>query len=244
VKVSKTSKTIAGVCVALAAIIGFGIYWLANNLDGIVAGAIEKVGSEVTGVPVRVSAVSISLKEGTGEIRGLTIGNPDGFSSDHALRLNSIRIVLDTSTITSDPVRIKQISVDGSELVAEVSVGSGINLAKINDNLKTGADGSEPSSGESAGPKLVIDQFDFTNAAMTVKTPVSQDKSQKLGDVHVRNIGEGSGGATPAQVGVQLLRPVLQEAVKAARKEAGNLGIEGYKEGAVDKLKDKLGIGK
>ena len=240
---SKTGKTVAGIAVILVAILGFGIYWVANNLDSLVAGAIENVGSEVTGVPVRVSGVSISIKEGTGEIRGLTIGNPDGFKSDHALRLNSIRMTLDTSTITSDPVRIKQISVEGSDLVAEVTVGSGINLAKISDNLKSGGGGSEPSAGESSGPKLVIEQFDFTNAAMTVKTPVSQDKSQKLGDVHVRNIGEGSGGATPAQVGVQLLGPVLQEAVKAARKEAGNLGVEGYKEGAMDKIKDKLGIG-
>jgi len=242
--VSKTGKTIAAVSIVLAAIIGFGIYWLASNLDSLVAGAIEKVGGEVTGVPVRVSGVSISLKEGTGEIRGLTIGNPEGFNSDYALRLNSIRMTLDTSTITSNPVRIKKISVDGSELVAEVSVGSGINLARIYDNLNGGGDGGQPSSGESAGPKLVIEQFDFTHAAMTVKTPVSQDKSHKLGDVHVRNIGEGSGGATPAQVAVQLLRPVLREAVTAAREEAGNLGVEGYKQGAMDKLRDKLGIGK
>ena len=43
---------------------------------------------------------------------------------------------------------------------------------------------------------------------------------------------------------VQLLRPVLREAVTAAREEAGNLGVEGYKQGAMDKLRDKLGIGK
>ena len=76
---SKTGKTIAGVCVALAAIIGFGIYWLANNLDGIVAGAIEKVGSEVTGVPVRVSAVSISRR-----VRGKSVASRSAIRMDSA----------------------------------------------------------------------------------------------------------------------------------------------------------------
>ena len=240
---SKTGKTITAGVVVLIAVIGIGVYWVASNLDSIVATAIEKVGSQVTGVPVRVSGVSISIREGSGEIRGLTIGNPEGFKSSHALKLNSIRMTLDTSTITSDPVRIKQISVDGSDLIADVSAGSGINLAKINDNLKAGSGDSKESSSGAAGPKLVIERFDFTNASMTVKTPVSQDRTRELGDVHVKNIGEGSGGATAAQAATQLLRPVLQEAVKAARQEAGDLGIEGYKEGAVDKLKDKLGIG-
>ena len=92
-------------------------------------------------------------------------------------------------------------------------------------------------------PKIVIERFDFTNASMTLKTPVAKDRSQKLGDVHLTGIGEGSGGATAAQAASQILAPILREAVKQARSGAGELGVEGYKQGAMDKLKDKLGIG-
>ncbi|MGD8733207.1 MAG: hypothetical protein PVI08_01890, partial [Gammaproteobacteria bacterium] len=100
---SKTGKTIVTGIVVLVAIAAFGVYWLASNLDSIVAGAIEKAGSQATGVPVAVSGVSISLKEGSGEIRGLTVGNPPGFDSDYALKLGSISMTIDTGSIRSDP---------------------------------------------------------------------------------------------------------------------------------------------
>lgn len=239
---SKTRTTVLAVLAALVVVIGLGVYWIARNLDGIVAHAIEKVGTQVAGVPVDVSGVTISIKDGKGEIRGLTIGNPPGFDSDYALKLSSITMTIDPGSISSDPVRIKQISVDGASLVAEIKAGTGINLAKINDNLKSGGGQSAPASG-SSGPRIVIERFDFTNAGMTLKTQVAEEQTRKLGDVHVTGIGEGSGGATAAQVASQLLAPILREAVKQARAGASDLGIEGYKQGAMDKLKDKLGIG-
>lgn len=240
---SKTGRTIVTAAVVLVAVVAFGVYWVVSNLDSIVAGAIEKAGSQVTGVPVAVSGVNISLKEGSGEIRGLTIGNPSGFESDYALKLDSIRITIDTGSIRSDPVRIKQVGVDGASLVAEVKAGSGINLAKINDALKSGGGEKTPTESEAGGPKIVIERFDFTNATMILKTPVAEDRTQQLGDVHLTGIGEESGGATAAQAASQILAPILREAVKKAQSGAGELGVEGYKQGAMDKLKDKLGIG-
>jgi hypothetical protein len=240
---AKTGKVIGGIVVVLIAVIGFGVYWVVNNLDHLVEAAIEKVGPQVTGTPVSVSSVSISLSDGAGEIRGLVIGNPEGFDSDHAFRLDRIGLVIDTGSVTSDVIRIKQVLVDGADLIAEVRVGEGINLSKIADNLKSGSSGGEKPADSGGGPKVVIEKFDFTNASMTLVSPVTEDKTQKLGDVHVKGIGEGSGGATAAQAGAQLLEPVIRAAVKAAREQAGDLGIEGYKEGAVEKLKDKLGIG-
>jgi hypothetical protein len=239
----KTGKVIGGGLVLLLVVIGVGIYWVLNNLDHIVEAAIERVGPQVTGTSVSVSSVSISLSDGAGEIRGLVIGNPKGFSSDHALSLDRIGLVIDTGSITSEVIRVKQVLVDGADLIAEVKIGEGINLSKIADNLKSGGSGGGESADSGGGPKIIIEKFDFTNANMTLVSPVTDDKSQKLGDVHVKNIGEGTGGATAAQAGTQLLEPVIRAAVRAAKEQAGDLGIEGYKEGAVEKLKDKLGIG-
>jgi len=240
---TKTARSIIVVLVALIAITAIAVYWLVSNLDSIVAGAIEKAGSQATGVPVAVSGVSISLKEGRGEIRGLTVGNPAGFDGPYALKLGSIALAIDTESIGSDPVRIKQISVDGARLLAEIKVGAGINLAKISDNLGSGGKDTSPAGSGGQGPRIVIERFDFTNASMTLKAPAREDRTQNLGDIHVTNIGEGSGGATAAQAASQLLGPVIREAAKQARSGAAEMGVEGYKQGAIDKLKDKLGIG-
>lgn len=238
-KTGKTTVTVVGI---LILIVGIAAYWFVHNLDGIVADAIEKVGSRVAGVPVNVSGVSISLKDGTGTISDLTIGNPPGFDSPYALKLKSVKIAIDTSSLGGSPVRIREIAVDGTDLIAEITPGAGINLSKISDNLKSGG-GGKSEQAETGGPRLVIERFDFTNPEMTLKTPVTEDKSLKLGDVHVTDIGAGSEGATATQAARQLLAPVLREAVNAARAGASDLGIEGFKEGAIDKLKNKLGIG-
>ena len=240
---SRTVRTVIAVLVALTAVTVIAVYWLVSNLDSIVAGAIEKAGSQAAGVPVKVSGVSISLKEGRGEIRGLTVGNPAGFDGPYALKLGSIVLAIDTASIGSDPVRIKQISVDGANLLAEIKAGAGINLAKINDNLSSGGKDTSSAGPSEQGPKVVIERFDFTDASMTLKAPTKQERTQDLGDIHVTNIGEGSGGATAAQAASQLLGPVIREAVKQARSGAAEMGVEGYKQGAIDKLKDKLGIG-
>ena len=107
----KALKGVMAVVVILILIVAFAAYYVLGNLDRLVEVAIEKVGPQVIGTPVTVSSVSIALKEGRGEVSGLTIGNPDGYQSDHALHIGRMVFDLDTQTITADPVRITEISV-------------------------------------------------------------------------------------------------------------------------------------
>ena len=83
----KAIKGVMGVVAVLIVIVLIALWYVLGNLDRLVEAAIERVGPQVTGTSVLVSGVSISLKEGRGEISGLTIGNPDGFESPHALRI-------------------------------------------------------------------------------------------------------------------------------------------------------------
>lgn len=245
----KALKGVMAVIVILILIVAFAAYYVLGNLDRLVEVAIEKVGPQVTGTPVRVSGVSIALKEGRGEISGLTIGNPDGYQSDDALRIGRIVFVLDTQTITADPVRIKEISVSETDLTAELGP-AGLNLKALMDYMNSG--GSEQATGSestSSGPGLVIDRFGFTGAKMTLATPL-QNYETTVPDVNLTGIGEKEGGATAAEAAEQILRPVIAAAIKAAEKEAGARGLDGYKQSATDrvkeeanKLKDKLKLG-
>ncbi|MHC4257076.1 MAG: hypothetical protein ACYSUH_01580 [Planctomycetota bacterium] len=54
---------------------------LLGNLNGIVKGVIEKVGTSVTGVPVTVGSVDIKISEGSAAIKELSVANPAGFSA-------------------------------------------------------------------------------------------------------------------------------------------------------------------
>ena len=245
----KALKGVMTVVAIVILIVAFAAYYVLGNLDRLVEVAIEKVGPQVTGTPVMVSGVSISLQEGRGEISGLTIGNPDGYKSDHALRIGRLAFALDTQTITADPVRITEIAVSDTDLIAELGT-AGLNLRALMNNM--GSDGSEKaaeSESTSSGPGLVIDRFDFTGAKMTLETPL-KDYETAVPDVNLTGIGEKEGGATAAEAAEQILRPIIAAAIKAAEKEAGAQGLDGYKLGVTDrvkeeanKLKDKLKLG-
>ena len=61
--------------------------------------AIERYGSEATGVSVAVGAVRISLRDGEGSIEDLVIGSPEGFRAASTFELGEIHIALDTATL-------------------------------------------------------------------------------------------------------------------------------------------------
>ncbi len=239
---SKTGKLTFGAVAVLVAVVAIGVFWTLSNLDSIVKSMIEKVGTSVTGTNVSVSSVHISLQEGSGEIRGLTIGNPAGFDSDYALRIGKATVALDKASLTSEVIRMTAITVEDTTVNAEIKATAGINLQKIMDNLESSDGKSDQAASEEGGTKIVIDRFDLTNSELKLITDI-KNYDAKMGDVHLKGIGQSSGGATTREVAVQLLRPVIREAIKAARKEGSKHGIDGLKESVTDKLKDKLGIG-
>lgn len=59
-------------------VIAAGLVYVYGKPDNLVAGLIEEQGSAATQTPVRVSGVSIDLREARAEIARLSVGNPQG----------------------------------------------------------------------------------------------------------------------------------------------------------------------
>ena len=72
-------KTLLIIVAILTILIGVVVFYISANLDSIVQGVIEKVGSEALGVDVTVGSVELHLKEGRGTIRDFEITNPPGY---------------------------------------------------------------------------------------------------------------------------------------------------------------------
>lgn len=236
----KTARIVAGSGIALLAIVLVAVFLLVRNLDAIVASAIEDVGSRVTGTAVRVSGVDIRLREARGEIDTLTVANPEGFATGEALRVGQVALALDAGSIGKDVVRIRKLGVDGASLTAELTMDGRINLKLLQDRL--GAGGDEP-AGVGPATRLIIERFAFTHAELKLVMPTGKEYRTDLAPVHLQGIGERAGGVTAAEAARQLLAPVLDAAVQAARREAAQRGAEDLKQKATDKLKEKLGVG-
>ena len=239
---SRTGKLAFGAIALVVAAIAIAIFWTLSNLDNIVKSAIERVGPDVTGTPVRLAAVHISLQDGTGEITGLTIGNPDGFDSDYALRFGKVYLSLDKASLKTDVIRINAMGVEDTSIIAEVKAGSGINLQKIMDNMNSDDPKEQGSDTGDVGTRLIIDRFDLTQSEVSLVTGVKNYQAT-MGDVHVTGIGQETNGASAREVALQLLRPIIREAIKTAKKEGSKHGVDELRESVTDKLKGKLGIG-
>ena len=229
-------KIILGVIVAIVAVVVIGVFVVFQNLDGIIKKVIEDVGSEVTGTAVRVSSVKFTLKEGRGEIYGLTIANPPGYQSNNLFAMDEVAVQVQPRSLTGPVIVINEVRVDGARLTAEQK-GTTTNVNELLDKLKAGSGQDEPA--ESAGPtdlRLMMEQFAFINSAGTVKTQQFGERELKIPDVRMSNLGDKSTGLTPDQ----LAREMLSALMKQMEKAVGNYLEDMAKEAAQKEINKRL----
>lgn len=240
---SKVLKVSLVGLVVLVVVVGVVLTVAISNLDRIVKGVVESSGSEVLGTDVTLSEVKISLKGGKGLLKGLVIANPEGFSARNAFELDEVTLALDLGTVTSDEVVVEQVVVDGAKVIFEETGGS-INLQTLLKNAQDYAGPSEPGETteeepESAGPKLVIKEFRFTNAEATlISEKLGQEISTGIPDIVLNDIGQKGNGVTAAEAAKQVLVPVIRQVIEGSKDEI----IEAAKESVTKGLLDKIGF--
>ncbi|MEQ8666431.1 MAG: hypothetical protein RIC16_11985 [Rhodospirillales bacterium] len=227
-------KILIGAGVVVVIVIG-AVAFLAGNLDSIIKKAVEEVGTKATGASVTLADVELSLTDGSGALRGLRVGNPAGFDNDYAFDLGGISIKIDPDTVTSDPVVIKEVIVDGPKLIYELARGSS-NIDAIQKNVDAFAGGSGGSSGGGEGPKLVIEDLYIRGGDVRVAADFltgGQQVGTSLPDIHLEDIGKDSGGASAAEIADKVISSLTSNMSSAVSK----LDIEGLMENASDAAK-------
>lgn len=230
-------SVIAGiVLVLIIAVVGAGVY-LMQNIDGMVKGMIEEVGSETTGSDVRVAAVEIDLGAGSARINGLTVANPPGFSDEPLLTLDTIDVAIDTSSLTGDVYVINRIDVTGIRVLAEQQ-GTGTNVQALMDAMdEAPSDGAGNGGADAAEPLFSIGQINFANGSMELRSPELGTRELGLDALHLRDLGSRDNGLTAEQISTEITDQVMDQ-VKEAIRDA----IKAYaREEAESKLKEKLG---
>lgn len=237
----KAGKISIGIVVAILIIIGIIAWLFLSNVNSIVASAIENYGSLATGTSVTVGSVDVSIRNGTAELHDLTIGNPDGYQSPYALKLDAIRVGLDIHSLTTDTIVMNEAIVDGASVNAEIK-GRQSNLSQILDNLQRFAGPSQPKQQPTgAQKKFIVKTFRFTDAKMTAIIDAANAKrTLNIPDISVHDVGVKSGGVNAADLARQLLKPVIDKALERAKTEVKQKAIEKLKKKAKDALQDKL----
>jgi len=223
------SKVIGGMVFLLAVAIGAGIYFTLSNLDSLIAGLIEKHGSEAVGTSVQVSGVHLKVREGSGAIDNLSIANPPGYSDQNIFSLGNITLNVDTGSLRQEPIVIDEIRVSAPVVLAEFNDQGVSNIDEIRKHVQSyipsGGDAGGGESQTGQAKRIRIRKFTFEKGRLEVDTTaLGQEKRViDLPEISVANVG-GDGGALPDQIAKEVISTVAKRVVgELAKSEVQKL---------------------
>ena len=115
----------AGVLLALLIIASVA---LVVRLDGLITKAVNTYGPEITGTEVLADDVRVSFLSGEATIKNFTMANPKGFRSPRAMKVASVSVSLELTSLLSDTVVIRRLEIVEPDITCEKRGGT--------DNLK------------------------------------------------------------------------------------------------------------
>lgn len=231
--------------IAVVVLAAAGVTWLVMTKGNeFVANAIERYGGAATGTSVRVGSVDLALTQGRGDIKGLTIGNPPGYSSSHFLKIDDIKLAMDLGSLAGRVPVVKEALVDSAHLNAEQH-GQTTNLMDIEQRITGPASKTAPQDDAKDESRIIIDRFRLTHGRITLTSDLLKHPEElELADVSIDGIGHASGGVTYDQAAEAVLDPILRatrNAVEARLRKAAEDAARDKAESALsDRLKKSL----
>lgn len=229
-------KILIRVIIVVVLLVIIGIVAVGLSLDRIVKTAIEKVGSKLTGVEVKTESVGVSVLSGNGSVKGFVVGNPSGFKSPWAIKVDKASMGLQPSSVFADKVIIKSIKVEGPEIALEFNMDPRANnlstiLANVKGVQSTGqasAPAQAPSTQEtkSASKKIQVDEFVITGARFHLSSPLLNKElvTPPIPDIRLMDLGKGPEGITGAELAEKVLEALKEPAARAALSSMSDLG--------------------
>lgn len=240
-------KRVFKVMLTLFLVVVIVIVVLLNSFGGKVVRQAVNVGGPVAlGVPVSLEDADFRLLRGKVFLKGLKVGNPEGFKTDGIFKLDSLTVDLDVRSLLSGVVHIRKILVDAPHITYERGLTTS-NLGALMDGLEAKpAEGESPveekkeepapapePAAEQGGMKVIIDEISITDARLNVSLTVAQGLSAPipLPTISLHDIGKESEGASLIDVIRMVLKAILGtvgEVLKGSVKLVGDgVGLVG-----------------
>jgi hypothetical protein len=245
--------------IVLAIIIGIiagGAWYMISNAGGFIKAQIEQQGSQYLGTTVSVFEVDLALTDGKLTINDLDVENPAGFSQEDAFSIQAM--TLDLGDITGEPYTVQLVSVDAPEVLYEVDASGNGNLLVLNDNIQANLPKSSEApaeTGDTANPLVIVEDVRISNVRLKLNFEQLDtgdlNIEKKAYEVTLPTFSAGSIGkpnGIPAdQVGAKIASVMLDNVIKAAKKEAkkrlkdeAKKKLDEEKDKLLDKASDKL----
>ena len=211
---------VLAVLIVVAAIVG-GFF-----LGTIVKAGMETAGPKITQVSIKVDAVDLSLLTGSAKVKGLVVGNPEGYKAPQAISVGSADVGVNPFSVLSDKIIIRSVRVEAPEITFEGNPYSGNNLSTIMNNVnaatKSGGPAATNATARAAGKpvkKFEVDDFLITGAKVNFN-----GATLPLPDIHLVNLGRGGDGITAADLTRRVLDALITATIKVVAGAATDAG--------------------
>jgi hypothetical protein len=228
------------VVIIVVAVIAVGLM-----LDGIVKQGVETFGPKITGVSVKLDSIHIGLLTGSASVKGLEVGNPEGFKSTNAVSVGLAEVGVNPFSVLSDKIVVRSVHVIAPEITFEGNPLTGNNnFSKILDNLNAASKSAgAPATNQTAtaakpAKKLEVDDFLISDAKVYFN-----GVTLPLPPVHLTNLGTGPDGITATDLSKKVFSELTGAIIKAVASSATDIGKGAEKSAAegVDKIKKGIG---
>lgn len=213
-------------------------------IDPLIKAAIEKTSPVVAKVETKLDRADVSILSGKGTLKGLVVGNPDGFKTPYCLKASEITLAVNPGSLMSDKVVIRQIRLISPEIAFEGGLKEN-NLTKIHDNVLAFTGGFSTNASDPS-KKLQVDEFVVSGAKVTATTFLAggQPVVLNLPDIRLTGLGTGPEGITAGNLMAVLLNEISSQTMAAIGPELSRLGasvVNTAVDNAVKDAQKKLG---
>lgn len=213
-------RLLLGLCGLFAiAVILFMIFG-AGVVDNAVRRGVTTYGPRLTQTTIDLGDVQISPFSGKGSLHDLVVGNPEGFSSAYAIRLQEAAVAVEVKSLLSDTAVIERIYLNAPLINLERAQGT-TNLQQIQRNIEEARPQTEEES-EPSDRKFIVREFVLEGGRVTLSALGSQTEVA-MPAITLEGIGEAEGGVSGQEVGKAILDAVIRSALSAAGRQAGDL---------------------
>jgi hypothetical protein len=222
-------KIIVRIAIVAVVLLVVGMVVVFFSLNSIVKKGVETAGPLLTKVEVRLDAANISPLSGSGELKGLFVGNPEGYKTPAAIQMGAVKVTIKPSSLLGETIVVEELKIQAPEITFEGSLG-GNNLSKILANLEAVAGGDKPEKTDKPAAKsekkfCVKDVLiEGGRIHLSITALGGKQATVPLPTVHLQNIGTPENGVTSAEMTKAILKAMLASVTKAVGEAITDIG--------------------
>ena len=222
-------KKILG-AVVLLAVAAVGIVYF--QLGTIIKTGTEEYGPQILHVDVGLDGASVSPLDGSASLKGLRVGQPQGFGEGNIFTLDGFDLMLEPRTLFTDHIIIDSVTVEAPFIDIRMQG------KKSNFEALTAGIASQEAPAEESPITLTIRSLRVLapTASLTTEGLLKVDEDIKLADFTLTDLGTDEEGLAPKEIARHIMDALEPQIRKAVLKAQTSGRLEDLTKGTVKTL--------